>query len=79
MSAVNGYEELRGRLEQKRKGLFGRRFFVISGRRCEVGRGIWERIPKGAELTVGMMNGRAVNVRPGIVFDEDASPADTPT
>ena len=79
MSAMQGYKELRGRLEKKRKDLFGRRFFVISGRRCEVGRGVWERIPKGVELTVGVMNGRAVSIRPGIVFGEDPSPADTLT
>lgn len=77
---VKGYSEIRGTLIKKKRSIFGNYCFCINdGTRTVsviVGKGLfdWDFYHIGMKLTVGYIgyiNHALVNIRPGIVENED--------
>lgn len=75
--AIPGYKEIRGKIKKK-KHLFGRYAFIITdGKKTAkvyVGKCIYEDLrfyDVGSELTVGYIGHMVMNIRPGIVYDEE--------
>lgn len=69
------YKEYRGVLVRKYRNIFGSHVFVIDekGRQGKVRVGKWVYLdtPIGAKLTVGVLDGKLVNIRPGICKNTD--------
>ena len=68
--------DIRGTLIKKRKCLFGNTLtFVISDGKetvsIKVGKGLDSMYPVGCKLTVGRIGRKLINIRPGIVYDDE--------
>lgn len=72
---LSAYQEIRGKLIRKKRSLFGKYFFYISNGEKTVsviiGKGAWHLYDVGSELTVGYIGHMLINIRPGIVGNED--------
>lgn len=73
---LSDYKEIRGTIKKKTH-IFGKYYFVISDGEKDVkinaGKGLYD-MPMygvGAELTVGYSGKKLINIRPGIVENED--------
>ena len=73
---MSKYRDIRGTLVKKRKCLFGSTMiFVISDGKetvsVKVGKGLNSIYPVGCKLTVGYIGRKLINIRPGIVYDDE--------
>ena len=73
---MSNYRDIRGTLIKKRKCLFNNNLiFVISDGKetvsVKVGKGLDSMYPVGCELTVGHIGRKLINIRPGIVYDNE--------
>ena len=73
---MSQYRDIRGTLIKKRKCLFDSNLiFVISDGKetasVKVGKGLDSMYPVGCELTVGHIGHKLINIRPGIVYDNE--------
>ena len=73
---MSKYRDIRGTLVKKRKCLFGSTMiFVISDGKetvsVKVGKGLDSIYPAGCKLTVGYIGRELINIRPGIVYDDE--------
>lgn len=70
------YREHRGVLVKKYRSLLGKYVFVIEENNIKskvyVGRMLFENVEIGSPLTVGVINSKLVNIRPGICENIDA-------
>ncbi|MBR3290356.1 MAG: hypothetical protein IKI63_06240 [Clostridia bacterium] len=74
--ALSHYKDIRGTLIKKRHCLFGNtEIFVISNDKETVsvraGKGLSSMYPVGCKLTVGYIGRKLINIRPGIVYDDE--------
>ena len=71
------YKEHRGCLIKKYRSIFGKYVFVIDGNgkkaKVYVGKCIYEDTKLGSILTIGEMNRKLINIRPGICQNTDQS------
>ncbi len=69
------YKEIRGTLVKKRSTLCGRHYLYINDGShtvsVEIGKSAFDRCPVGMQLTVGHIGRRLINIRPGIVENDD--------
>lgn len=69
------YTEHRGVLIQKYRNFFGRYIFVIDETdkksKVYVGKCIYEDTTLGSQLTIGEINRKLINIRPGICKNSD--------
>lgn len=69
------YKEYRGVLVRKYRDLFGRYVFVIDEKgvsgKVRVGKWIYLDTEVGARLTIGALDGKLINIRPGICKNRD--------
>ncbi len=69
------YNEHRGILIKKYRGVFGKCVFVIdeNGKKAKVyvGKCIYEDTKLGSILTIGEINRKLINIRPGICKNND--------
>ena len=69
------YKEHRGTLIKKYRSVFGKYVFIIDEKgedsKIYVGKCIYEDTELGAKLTVGELNHRLINIRPGICIYND--------
>lgn len=67
---IKRYKEHRGILAKKYRSVFGKYVFIIeesdSRAKVYVGKCIYEGTELGSELTVGEIDGKLVNIRPGV-------------
>lgn len=69
------YKEHRGVLIRKYQDFWGRFVFVIEEENIKskiyVGKGLYQNIKVGSKLTVGELNRKLINIRPGICKNGD--------
>ena len=69
------YKEHRGSLIKKYRSIFGKYVFVIDGNgkkaKVYVGKCIYEGTKLGSILTIGEINRKLINIRPGICKNND--------
>lgn len=72
---AKNYKEYRGVLVRKYRDFFGRYVFVIDEKgiqgKVRVGKWIYLDTELGTKLTVGVLDGKLVNIRPGICKNVD--------
>ena len=72
---MKGYKEVRGILVKKKRNVFGKYIFVLDENgmksRIYVGKMIFEKAELYTKWTIGHINGKVVNVRPGFCKTED--------
>ena len=72
---MKGYKEVRGILVKKKRTVFGKYIFVLDENgmksRIYVGKMIFEKAELYTKWTIGHINGKVVNVRPGFCKTED--------
>ncbi len=69
------YNEHRGVLVKKYRNLFGKYIFIIDenemASKIYVGKCIYEDTELGAQLTIGEIDSKLINIRPGICKNTD--------
>lgn len=69
------YKEHRGTVVEKYRRLFGGYILVIEEKgvqtKVRVGQTVFADTPLGATLTVGELNGKLINIRPGVCKNTD--------
>ena len=72
---MNDYKEIRGTLIKKKRTVFGRYKLYISDGANTVsvltGKIIFSNIRIGAQLNVGYIGRKLINIRPGIAWNDD--------
>ena len=70
---MNDYKEIRGTLIKKKRTVFGRYTLYIRANTVSVltGKIIFSNIRIGAQLTVGYIGRKLINIRPGIAWNDD--------
>ena len=72
---VEDYKEIRGTLIKKKRTIVGTHYFYINDGNHTVsviiGKGAFDFYSIGAQLTVGYIGHKLINIRPGIVENED--------
>ncbi len=63
------YEEVKGVLAKKHRNILGKYVFIIAEEgspvKIYVGKAIYDKAEVGTQWTIGHINGRLVNIRPG--------------
>ena len=74
------YTEIRGTIIKKKHTIFGRCYLYIADRdrtvNVTVGKGIFDLYSVGIQLTVGYIGHKLINIRPGIVANEETLTGD---
>ena len=69
------YNEHRGTLIKKYRNILGRYVFIIGenekNSKVYVGKGIFKKTEVGSKLTIGEINRKLINIRPGICKNND--------
>ena len=72
---MGNYEEVRGVLHKKYRSILGKRIFIIDNNgvktKIAVGKAIYDNAEVGSKWTMGHIDGRLVNVRPGFCKNID--------
>lgn len=72
---ISRYKEIRGTLVKKKSTVFGNHYLYISDGNhtvsVRVGRAVFDLYSDGMQLTVGYIGHKVINIRPGIVENDD--------
>ena len=73
---LSKYRDIRGTVTKKRRYLFGKSEMILISNGKEtatvkIGRALGSMYPVGSELTIGHIGRKLINIRPGIVSDEE--------
>lgn len=72
---LHNYKDVEGILVRKYRNIFGKYVFVMDENGIKtkifVGKGLYEMTKLGTKLTMGHINGRLINIRPGFCKNTD--------